>query len=91
MLSLYFYMGARLTPIMVVAVIGYVFLFLPITRIPGAYFTLRKISPGVSRLRTWGRAFNQQARSVTHYFGQLLVLGIAYWLLAPLLGLPTPF
>ena len=77
MLSLYFYMGARLTPFMVIAVIGYIFLLMPVVRIPGAYFAIRKLTPQIGRLRALGRASTDQARSVVHYFGQLLVLAIA--------------
>ena len=77
MLSLYFYMGARLTPFMVLAVIGYMFLLMPVVRIPGAYFDLRRVTPGLGRLRALGRAISGQARSVLHYFGQLMIFAIA--------------
>lgn len=82
MLSLYFYMGARLTPFMMAAVIGYMFLLMPVVRIPGAYLSLRRLTPGLGRMRAFRDAVVGQARSVMHYFGQILILIIASFCLA---------
>jgi 4-amino-4-deoxy-L-arabinose transferase-like glycosyltransferase len=77
MLTLYFYFGGRLTPIMVAAVLGYLFLFMPIVRIPGAYLQMRRSVPGLSRLVALRDAAWQQARGVLHYAGQLVIFVIA--------------
>jgi DNA-binding beta-propeller fold protein YncE/4-amino-4-deoxy-L-arabinose transferase-like glycosyltransferase len=77
MLSLYFYMGARLTPFIMGALVAYLFLLMPLVRLPGAYLSLRRLTPGLSRLRALRDAVLGQARSVVHYFGQILVLVIA--------------
>ena len=82
MLSLYFYMGARLTPFMMGALVAYMFVLMPLLRLPGAYLSLRRLTPGLSRLRALRDATLGQARTVVHYFGQIVVLVVASLCLA---------
>ncbi len=77
MLTMYFYMGGRLTPFLLVAVILYMFVVMPALRVPGVYVGIRKRMPSLSRLRALGRAVSQQATPALHYLGQLAILGIA--------------
>jgi DNA-binding beta-propeller fold protein YncE len=77
MLSLYFYMGARLTPFLMGALVLYLFVVMPAVRVPGEYLALRRQTPGMSKLRAMRDAVFGQARTVLHYFGQVVVLVIA--------------
>ncbi|HYO50422.1 MAG TPA: glycosyltransferase family 39 protein [Chloroflexia bacterium] len=77
MLTMYFYFGGRLTPYIVAALIGYLFLFMPLLRIPGAYWQFRKVTPGLSHLSALRQAAWTQVMGVGHYFGQIVILAIA--------------
>ncbi len=77
MLTMYFYFGGRLTPIMVALVIVYLFVLLPVVRLPGVYKELRKRAPDLGRLRALRQAAVTQARGVWSYTGQLLIFGVA--------------
>ncbi|MBF6611629.1 MAG: glycosyltransferase family 39 protein [Chloroflexi bacterium] len=77
MLTMYFYMGGRLTPFLVIAVILYIFVVMPVLSLPGGYAGVRKRMPALSRVQALGRAVSQQANPAVQYIGQLLILGIA--------------
>jgi sugar lactone lactonase YvrE len=76
-LSLYFYNGGRLTPFLVAAVLGYLFLIAPALRLPEAYGELRRLTPGLGRGRAWLGALKKQSLSVLHYFPQVLIFLVA--------------
>jgi sugar lactone lactonase YvrE len=75
--SLYFYNGGRLTPILLIAVLAYLFVVAPALRLPAAYREIRSLTPIRGRLRAWGGAFRKQALSVLHYFPQVLIFLVA--------------
>ncbi|MDQ3929321.1 MAG: PA14 domain-containing protein, partial [Chloroflexota bacterium] len=77
MLSLYFYQGGRLTPILLAAVFAYLFVLIPLVRLPGTYYKARKLTPGLSRFKTLWRAAWAQGSAVLHYFPQVLIFAIA--------------
>ncbi len=77
MFGLYFYAGGRLNPIMVGVVLLYLFLLMPLVRLPGVYKQIRKLTPDVSRLRAVRQAARKQMRSVYQYTGCLLIFAIA--------------
>jgi DNA-binding beta-propeller fold protein YncE len=77
MLSLYFYLGGRLTPILVIGVFGYLFLLLPIVRLPGVYRAVRARLPGVGRGAALSQAVAEQLRGVTHYSRQIIICAVA--------------
>ena len=68
MFGLYFYNGSRLTPFLLVAVLGYLFVLMPIVRLPGGYRALRALQPGLPRARLLYRAAGKQFGQVRHYF-----------------------
>jgi hypothetical protein len=77
MLGLYFYSGARLTPYMLAAVLAYIFILLPLVRLPGVFRRWRQEEPGESPVRSLGRAALTQLRGVSHYGVQITALVIA--------------
>lgn len=77
MLSLYFYLGGRLTPILVIAVFAYLFLLMPVVRLPGVYRAMRGRLPGVSRTQALSQAVSAQLRGITHYSRQIIICLIA--------------
>ena len=77
MLSMYFYLGGRITPFLLLGVFAFMFLLSPLLRLPGTYRLIRNLTPGTNRLATLRSAITQQAGTVTHYFGQALVFVIA--------------
>ncbi|MFL5734786.1 MAG: PA14 domain-containing protein [Chloroflexia bacterium] len=77
MLSMYFYLGGRLTPFMVAAVIIYLFLFMPLMRLPGVYKQARLRMPGARRLAALRSALSFQARGVYQYLAHIMVLAVA--------------
>jgi sugar lactone lactonase YvrE len=82
MLTLYFYFGGRLTPFLVIAIVGYMFLLMPVLRLPGAYLRTRKTLPQLTRFRALDHALWLQIRSVSQYVGKIAVLAIACFCLA---------
>ncbi|HUS15736.1 MAG TPA: PA14 domain-containing protein [Chloroflexia bacterium] len=76
-LTMYFYLGGRLTPIMMAAFVGYLFVLMPLLRLPGVYRALRRRVPDLSRSAAWGRAVRTQVRGVLLYVSPLLVYVIA--------------
>jgi sugar lactone lactonase YvrE len=82
MLSMYFYMGGRLTPFMLAAVAGYLFLLMPLVRLPGVYREFRQRLPAIGRLRALGRAVRREARGVWLYANQIIVFAIACFIFA---------
>lgn len=77
MFGLYFYNGGRLAPFLLAGVLGYLFVLAPLLRVPGAYGQVRRLVPGLGRVRSLGRAVRGQARTVLHYIPQMLVLVVA--------------
>jgi streptogramin lyase len=77
MLSMYFYLGGRLTPFLLGAVLIYLFLFMPLVRLPGVYKQARLAMPGARRLAAFRRAVATQARGVHQYLAHIVVLGMA--------------
>jgi sugar lactone lactonase YvrE/4-amino-4-deoxy-L-arabinose transferase-like glycosyltransferase len=77
MLSLYFYLGGRITPFLLLGVFAFIFLLSPLLRLPSTYRLLRASSPTLSRLSSLRSAIAQQARTVTPYFSRLLIFCIA--------------
>ena len=77
MLTLYFYFAGRLTPFLIAAMLGYLFLLMPVVGLPGAYLALRRSDRLRSRIEALRGAFAGQWRRVTPYFSKLLVFGIA--------------
>ncbi len=82
MLTLYFYFGGRLTPFLVIAVVAYMFLIMPILRLPGAYFDTRRREPHLKRAQALGRAALHQLRGVGQYVGRIIIFGVACLCLA---------
>jgi len=76
-LSMYFYLGGRLTPILVVAFMAYLFILMPLVRVPGVYRNIRRHGPAVSRVRALGRALRTQFRSVLLYASAIVVYTLA--------------
>src|SRR5438477_7609595 len=76
-LSLYFYNGGRLAPFLLVMVLAYLFVLMPLLRLPGVYRESRNSSPGVGALRGLAQAARIQIRGSLHYAGQVLALAIA--------------
>ena len=69
MLSMYFYLGGRLTPILVIAVVGYLFLLMPLVRLPGVYGELRRAAAGAgAAARRWAGRSRTQVRGVSRYY-----------------------
>lgn len=77
MLGLYFYNGARLTPVLVAAVLIYLFLLMPALRVPGAAKERRTLDPRLGRARALRDAALGEARSVKRYAPPLLAFTIA--------------
>jgi sugar lactone lactonase YvrE len=77
MLTLYFYFAGRLTPFLLAAMLGYLFLLMPIVGLPGAYLAQRRENKLRSRLEAVRGAFAGQWRRVTPYFSRLLIFGVA--------------
>ncbi|MEO8287333.1 MAG: PA14 domain-containing protein [Chloroflexota bacterium] len=77
MFGLYFYAGARLTPFLIAAVLGYLFIIMPVVRLPGGYRALRRLSPGLPKGRILFRAAKEQSRHVAHYFPQIVLFILA--------------
>ncbi|MEA2573706.1 MAG: hypothetical protein QOH93_1004, partial [Chloroflexia bacterium] len=77
MLTLYFYFAGRLTPFLIGGILGYLFVFMPIVGLPGAYRELRASDAVRSRAEALRGAFVRQWRRITPYFSKLLVFGIA--------------
>ncbi len=77
MLTMYFYFGGRLTPILIGSVLAYIFLLMPLMRTPGEYWTIRRSDPTVGRLQAMAQAVRRQARVVLGYFGQVLIFVVA--------------
>ncbi len=77
MLSLYFYNGGRLTPFLLVAVVGYLFVLLPVTQLPRVYGGVRQRLPGLSRSRVLGEAIRTQVRTVLSYAPNLIIFFVA--------------
>ncbi|MEO8347721.1 MAG: glycosyltransferase family 39 protein, partial [Acidobacteriota bacterium] len=63
MFSMYFYLGGRITPFLLLGVFAFMFLLSPLLRLPGAYRLIRKLTPDTARLASLRSAFAQQARS----------------------------
>ncbi|HET6262979.1 MAG TPA: PA14 domain-containing protein, partial [Chloroflexia bacterium] len=76
-LTLYFYFAGRLTPFLLAAMLGYLFLLMPLVGLPGAYLEQRKEDRLRSRLLALRAAFAAQWRRVTPYFSRLLIFGVA--------------
>ena len=77
MLSMYFYLGGKITPFLLLGVFAFMFLLSPLLRLPGAYRLVRKLTPNTTRLTSIRTAIAQQARTVTNYFGQTVIFVIA--------------
>jgi 4-amino-4-deoxy-L-arabinose transferase-like glycosyltransferase/sugar lactone lactonase YvrE len=77
MLSLYFYNGGRLTPFLLVAVLGYLFVLLPLVNLPRVYGAVRQRLPRLSRRGVLGEALRTQVRGVLFYAPQLVIFLIA--------------
>ncbi len=77
MFGLYFYNGGRLTPLMLIGVLLYLFFFMPLVRVPASYRHLRKLSPGLSRARVLLGAARTQTLYVLHYFPQIVIFLVA--------------
>ncbi|HKP53410.1 MAG TPA: PA14 domain-containing protein [Chloroflexia bacterium] len=77
MLTLYFYFGGRLTPFLVIAIVAYMFLIMPILRLPGAYFDTRRREPHLQRAQALGRAALHQLRGVGQYVGKIIIFAVA--------------
>ena len=77
MLSMYFYLGGRITPFLLLGVFAFMFLLSPLLRLPGAYRLVRRLTPDTNRLASLRSAIAQQARTVTNYFGQTVIFVIA--------------
>jgi PA14 domain/Dolichyl-phosphate-mannose-protein mannosyltransferase len=75
-LSLYFYYAGRLTPVLVIAVVAYLFVLRPLLRLLGAYRELRRDTPGVGRARALRQATRTQTRVIFFYSGQLVIFAI---------------
>lgn len=75
--SLYFYYSARVTPFLLLAVFAYLFLLIPLLRLPGVYAQIHKLMPDHSRLTSLRQAAGVQVRSVYQYLGQIFVFVIA--------------
>lgn len=87
MLTLYFYFGGRLTPVMVAAVLAYLFLLMPVARISGAFREQRRKTPGLGAGRAVVGALGVQARFVWQYSSRLLMFGVAaFCMLSPWLA-----
>lgn len=84
MLTLYFYFGGRLTPVMVAVVLAYLFLLMPVVRIPGTFHELRRRTPGLQVGKAIAGAIGVQARFVWQYSSRLLMFGVAaFCMLSP--------
>lgn len=82
MLTLYFYFGGRLTPFIALAIVAYMFLLMPIVRLPEVYFRFRRSEPQLKRRQAWGKAAMHQLRTVWQYVGGLVLLGVASYCMA---------
>jgi hypothetical protein len=82
MLTLYFYFGGRLTPFLLLAIVLYMFLVMPVLRIPGAYLRIRRTLPQLTRFRALDHALWLQIRGVAQYAGKIFILAIACFCLA---------
>ncbi len=76
-LSMYFYLGGRLTPILVIAFLAYLFLLMPLVRLPGAYQAIRRRLPRLGRGGAAARAVAAEARGVAFYGHQIMVYTLA--------------
>jgi hypothetical protein len=86
MLNLYFYNGGQIAPLLLVLVLAYLFLLMPVVRLPGVYAEVRERLSGISRLQALGQAARIQARGVYRYAGSILALAIASICLASPFG-----
>ena len=77
MLTLYFYFAGRLTPFLLAGMLGYLFVFMPLVGLPGAYRALRKNDRLRSRVQVLRGALLGQWRRVTPYFPKLLAFAVA--------------
>ena len=82
MLSLYFYLSGRLTPILLAAVVAYLFLALPLVRLPGTIRHLRRRDPMLSRGEALRQAIAFQLAPLRRYAGPLLACALAAFCLA---------
>ena len=69
--NLYFYNGGQIAPILLLALLGYLFLLMPLVKLPGVYKQVRNRQPSDGRVRALGRAAKAQVRGVTQYAGQI--------------------
>jgi DNA-binding beta-propeller fold protein YncE len=77
MLTLYFYFAGRLTPFLIAGMLGYLFVFMPLVGLPGAYMDLRRGDKLRSRLHTLRGALVGQWRRSRPYFSKLLIFAVA--------------
>jgi 4-amino-4-deoxy-L-arabinose transferase-like glycosyltransferase len=77
MLTLFYYFGGRLTPFVVGAVLVYLFVFLPLVRVPGNYFDHRREKPEASRWKALGAAFAKQGGLLVPYVTRLALFVVA--------------
>ncbi|MDQ5824669.1 MAG: glycosyltransferase family 39 protein [Chloroflexota bacterium] len=77
MLTLYFYFAGRLTPFLLAAMLGYLFVLMPLVGLPGAYLALRRSDKLRSRVHALRGALLGQWRRVTPYFPKLIVFAVA--------------
>ena len=77
MVNPFFYFGGRVSPIILAAALGYLFVFLPIVRLPGVYSAIRERLPGGKPRRAFMQAIRTQVRGSLHYGRQLVMIAIA--------------
>ncbi|MEO7761345.1 MAG: glycosyltransferase family 39 protein [Casimicrobiaceae bacterium] len=77
MATLCFYFAGRLTPIMVLAFVVYLFLVMPVLRVPSAYRRLRDSSPRRRRLSLAAQAATAQLDALREYAIPLLFYAVA--------------
>lgn len=77
MLTLYFYFAGRLTPFLLAAMLGYLFIFMPIVGLPGAFREQLQGTASPSIVEALRGAIVRQWRQVSPYFSKLLAFAVA--------------
>ncbi|MDQ5858089.1 MAG: PA14 domain-containing protein, partial [Acidobacteriota bacterium] len=67
MFSMYFYLGGRLTPILLAAFLIYLFGLMPVVRALDSYREIRRSVPGVTRRQAASRAFGRETDRLLPY------------------------
>jgi 4-amino-4-deoxy-L-arabinose transferase-like glycosyltransferase/sugar lactone lactonase YvrE len=77
MLSLYFYTGGRLSPIIAFVVLAYMFVLQPVVRLLERYRAVRSERPELGATEALRQAVSANARIVRNYLGSLAIFAVA--------------